>query len=189
MWSTQLIWSNVWAGLKELSITTPAFFSFVTSGVRACERVSLFDSSHLNNSSATTGEREKTPWRLSHCWSANWSSQLIQNSPKTTRSCPYVSSCLSRVCKSSLNWDYSKLIDLTRNRYKETSNYSGDTSWYKLISSMLNYADVSTKQRSFWLYALKILSINKLRNNKNWGDINIHQLYSNGNYSAIPPSE
>ena len=87
LWSAQCIWSNVWAGLNELSTVTLAFFNFDISGLRAWERISLSDNSYPNSSSATSGEREEIPWGHSYSVPASWSSQLIHDSPKTACNC------------------------------------------------------------------------------------------------------
>lgn len=103
LWSTQCICKSVWAGLKALSIVIQVFFSFVRSGLRACDWTTLSSSPHVKSSSATMGEREEIPWWLSYSGLAIWSSQLIQNSAKTACNCSSVSSWRFFVCSRSLD--------------------------------------------------------------------------------------
>lgn len=93
---------QVWAGLIRLSIVTVAVLTFFMSGLRACEHDFFLDSSEVNNSSATSSGRDESPCWLSYSGPASWSSQLIQNSPKTTLRFSHVCSCLFFVCNRFL---------------------------------------------------------------------------------------
>lgn len=95
-WSMHCIWSNVWAGLRKLSTVTMAFLTFVAP------EDSFSDNSQLNNSSATGWGREVNACWPSYSGPANWSSQLMQYSPKILLRCSHVLSRRCFVCNKSL---------------------------------------------------------------------------------------